>query len=163
MCIARLGGAALGKKIRQPAKIISEAYPKNKISHCNPSRCNAIQRYPIYASFPPTVLAVSGSRVKAISLISAGFAGSPKTLNKEVPFRKGSSSLVGCSLAVKQKSQRLLRIVASWLFVLRCLHYKCLNQICQAIWRDNSLPPRMWKCRWNTVWPASAPQLLTTR
>ena len=35
--------------------------------HCKPSRCNATsKRSPIYASFPPTVLTVSGSRVKAL-------------------------------------------------------------------------------------------------
>ena len=32
-----------------------------------------------------------------------------------------------------------------------------------AISRVRGLPPRMWKCRWGTVWPASGPQLLTTR
>ena len=32
-----------------------------------------------------------------------------------------------------------------------------------AISSASGLPPRMWKCRWNTVCPASAPQLLTTR
>ena len=36
-----------------------------KKSHCNPSRCNAIQEVYLWASFPPTVLTVSGSRVKA--------------------------------------------------------------------------------------------------
>ena len=34
------------------------------MSHCNPSGCNATQKGLISASFPPTVLTVSGSRVR---------------------------------------------------------------------------------------------------
>ena len=45
---------------------------KINISHCNRLGAMRYRRYLIYASFPTTVLTVSGSRVKAISLISAG-------------------------------------------------------------------------------------------
>ena len=66
LCIAKLHGAALGKKIRQPAKIISEDCPIIKYIALQPVQvqCDTL-RYLICASFPPTVLAVSGSRVKA--------------------------------------------------------------------------------------------------
>ena len=76
-----LGCAELGKKIRLTAGsgFLSSSAIKNRIA--NPSRCNAIPRaYPIYASFPPTVLAVSGSRVRTrFRPISAGSSGTPKT------------------------------------------------------------------------------------
>ena len=41
--------------------------------------------------------------------------------------------------------------------------YLYLPRDAYAISRFRGLPPRMWKCRWGTVWPASGPQLDTTR
>ena len=35
--------------------------------------------------------------------------------------------------------------------------------VCQLIFSGSFAPPRIWKCRWGTLWQASGPQLETTR
>ena len=110
--------------------------------------------YPIYASFPPTVLAVSGSRVRA-----------------HTPTLRSPSLHRSCPAipsAVSNSNTAQLR--GATLFVLRSEHSIAKNRKmssekpapegcrfsdrplrCHAISSASVLPPRMWKCRCGTV------------
>ena len=62
LCISRGARSDSGEKEPEKPKENFLSWAQ-KISHCKPSGCNAIPRHLICASFPPTVLTVSGSRV----------------------------------------------------------------------------------------------------
>ena len=66
-----------GKKAAASRKKFLEPFPKN-YRIANPSKVLQCDKNPICASFPTTVLTVSGSRVKAFAYSQPIMLGSPK-------------------------------------------------------------------------------------
>ena len=151
------------------------------------SGCNAIQEYLICASFPTTVLTVSGSRVSDFpSPISAEYIRHPEDLcalrseiivanrkkkvkaillrNRRILLPAAKSrgehrSSGGCLLRIRIRFRRIRRCLPRG----RAMHAPTICSGSQHICSLSFWPPKMWKCRCWTLWQPSSPQLLTTR